>query len=155
MTTSFKYNSTITTKTVDDLIALVTTTFTTYSTNTLEQFNSQFRFSDLIGQIDDTDTAITSNVTTIQMSKKITPTLNTNSSYEVNFGNALYSPHSGHEAVVSSTGFKVSGNDNELFIDDKDGALRTYYFVGTTKTVVNGNFGTCLLYTSPSPRDSR
>ena len=89
LTTNFKYNSTITTKTVDDLIALVTTTLTTYSTNTLEQFNSQFRFSDLIGQIDDTDTSITSNVTTIQMSKKITPTLNTNSSYEVNFGNSI------------------------------------------------------------------
>ena len=44
--------------------------------------------------------------------------------------------------IVSSTGFKISGNDNELFIDDKDGALRTYYFVGTTKTVVNANFGT-------------
>ena len=38
--------------------------------------------------------------------------------------------------------FKISGNDNELFIDDKDGALRTYYFVGTTKTIVNANFGT-------------
>ena len=76
LTTNFKYNSTITTKTVNDLIALVTTTLTTYSANTLEQFNSQFRFSDLIGQIDDTDTSITSNVTTIQMSKKITPTRN-------------------------------------------------------------------------------
>ena len=86
--------------------------------------------------------SITSNVTTVQMSKKITPTLNTNSSYEVNFGNSIYNPHSGHEAVVSSTGFKLSGDNNELFIDDKDGALRTYYFVGTTKTVVNANFGT-------------
>ena len=76
------------------------------------------------------------------MSKKITPTLNTNSSYEVNFGNSIYNPHSGHEAVVSSTGFKLSGDDNELFIDDKDGALRTYYFIGTTKTIVNANFGT-------------
>ena len=126
LTTNFKYNSTITTKTVNDLSALITTTLTTYSANTLEQFNSQFRFSDLIGQIDDTDNSITSNVTTIQISKKITPTLNTNSSYEVNFGNSIYYPHSGHEAVVSSTGFKVSGNDNELFIDDKDGALRTH-----------------------------
>ena len=142
LTTNFKYNSTITTKTNNDLIALVTTTLTTYSANTLEEFNSQFRFSDLLGQIDDTDSSINSNVTTIQISKKITPTLNTNSSYEVNFGNSIYNPHSGHEAVVSSTGFKISGNDNELFIDDNDGALRTYYFVGTTKTIVDANFGT-------------
>ena len=38
--------------------------------------------------------------------------------------------------VVSSSGFKVSGDDNEMFLND-DG---------------NGN---CLLYTSPSPRDLR
>ena len=49
------------------------------------------------------------------MSKKIT-SLNTNSSYEVNFGNSIYNPPSGHEAVVSSTGFKLSGDNNELLL---------------------------------------
>ena len=142
LTTNYKYNSTITTRSSNEISALVTTTLNDYSTDVLNQFNAQFRFSDLIGRIDDTEPSITSNVTTVQMSKKITPTLNTNSSYEVNFGNSIYNPHSGHEAVVSSTGFKLSGDNNELFIDDKDGALRTYYFVGTTKTVVNANFGT-------------
>ena len=47
-----------------------------------------------------------------------------------------------HESVISSTGFKIDGNTNELFLDDSNGIIRTYYLVGTTRTYVDLNFGT-------------
>ena len=143
LTVNFKYNSTITTKSLNDLIALVNTTVSNYNTNNLGSFNSPFRFSELVAQIDDTDSSIVSNITTVQMSKIFTPTLNESSSYTISFNNGLFNPHTGHSSVVSSTGFKVSGNTNELFLqDDGNGILQTYYLSGTTKIVANSAFGT-------------
>ena len=147
LTVNFKYNSTATTKTLSDLSALVTTTLTNYNTNNLLQFNSPFRYSELIGQIDDTDTSIVSNITTVQIAKEFTPTLNTATAYTIKFNNALFNPHSGHNSadggVVSSTGFFLSGNSNELFIgDDGEGNLITFYLSGTTKITDNATFGT-------------
>ena len=77
----------------------------------------------------------------------ITPTLSTSLSYNLNFSNALLNPESGYLAstggILSSTGFKITGNDNEMFFDD-DGAgnIRMYYFVGTTRTYSNSQAGT-------------
>ena len=52
----------------------------------------------------------------------------------------MYNPHSGHDAesggILSSSGFKISGNTNEMFLnDDGKGNVRMYYVVdGTTNT---------------------
>ena len=67
--------------------------------------------------------------------------------YTIKFNNALFNPHSGHNSadggVVSSTGFFLSGNSNELFIgDDGEGNLITFYLSGTTKITDNATFGT-------------
>ena len=143
LTTTFKYNSTATTKTNNDLAALVSTTIADYNTNNLGLFSAPFRYSELIGQIDDSDTSINSNITTVQMSKTFTPTLNSSSSYTIAFNNAFFNPHSGHSSVISSTGFKLSGNENELFLqDDGKGTLQSYYLSGTTRIIANSSFGT-------------
>ena len=97
----------------------------------------------MIGQIDDSDTSINSNITTVQMSKTFTPTLNSSSSFTIAFNNAFFNPHSGHSSVISSTGFKLSGNANELFLqDDGKGTLQSYYLSGTTRIIANSSFGT-------------
>ena len=142
LTINFDYNSTITNSSAEDLEALVNTTINDYNNNNLKQFNSNFRYSELLTLIDNTDQSIISNITTVQMAKNFTPTLGETTKYEINFANAIYYPHGGHESVISSTGFKIDGNTNELFLDDADGALRTYYLVGTTRTYVDLNFGT-------------
>ena len=77
------------------------------------------------------------------MRKDFTPTLSSSTKYDVYFRNAIYNPHSGHESVLSSTGFKVSGNDNEMFLDDDGmGNVRVYYLVSGIKTVHNATQGT-------------
>ena len=148
LTSNVKYDSKVTTKSADTLKSNIITTITNYNSTTLQQFDTIFRYSKLTGLIDDTDTSILSNITTIKMRKEFTPTLNSSNAYNIYFRNALYNPHSGHNAagggILSSTGFKVQGdNTNEYFLDDDgNGNVRTYYLVSGVKTYINSTQGT-------------
>ena len=87
------------------------------------------------------------NTVTVNMGKLFTPTLDTSTSYNLYYNNNFYNPYSGYNAsaggIVASTGFKVDGNDNEMFFDD-DGAgkLRIYYLVSGTRTYYSTDAGT-------------
>ena len=138
-----KYNKQSTAKTAETLKSEIIETLTNYSANTLSQFDGVFRFSKVTGLIDDVDSAILSNITTVKMRKEFTPTLATSTKYSVFFRNAIYNPHSGHMAVLSSTGFKVAGNNNEMFLDDDgQGNVRLFYLVSGIKTIQNATQGT-------------
>ena len=67
-----KYNENATTKTSDTIKSNVITTLTNYNTNTLNQFDGVFRYSKIIGLIDNTDTSIVSNITTLKIRKNFT-----------------------------------------------------------------------------------
>ena len=145
---NFSYNSKNTVKAQETLVSNVTKTITDFNTNNLSKFDAAFRYSPFSSLIDNTDSAITSNITTLKLSKDFTPTLNTSTKYTIPFSNALYNPHSGHDSdaggILSSSGFKISGNTNEMFLnDDGMGNVRMYYIVdGTTNTYQNNNAGT-------------
>jgi len=138
-----KYDKKGTAKTADTLKSEITNAITDYNENTLTAFDGVFRFSKLTGIVDSVDTSILSNITTVKMRKPFTPTLNSSTKYDTYFRNAIYNPHSGHEAVLSSTGFKISGNDNEMFLDDDGiGNVRVFYLVSGIKTIQNATQGT-------------
>ena len=147
--TTFKYDSSLTTKDVSTLETDVIEAITGYNTDTLENFTGVFRYSAVGQTIDGADTSILSNITKVKMYKYITPTLSSGLKYTLSFNNALYNPHSGHNAtgggIVSSTGFKINDDSstNEHFLDD-DGAgnIRVYYLSGTTRIYTNSTFGT-------------
>jgi len=107
-----------------------------------------FRYSEVLKTIDDAESSILSNITKVKMYKYITPTLNSALKYTLSFNNAFYNPHSEHNksagGIISSTGFKISGDDtNEHFLDD-DGAgnIRVYYLSGTTRIYTSSTYGT-------------
>jgi len=146
--TTFKFDSNLTTKDVSTLKTNVLNAIASYNTNTLENFTGVFRYSAVGKTIDESDTSILSNITKVKMYKFITPTLNNGSKYTLSFNNAFFNPHSGHNStaggIVSSTGFKISGDDtNEHFLDD-DGAgnIRVYYLSGTTRIYTDSTYGT-------------
>ena len=149
LNTSFKYNSGATTKDVSTLQTNVLTTISNYNNDTLKNFTGVFRHSKLLENINNADTSILSNITTLKMYKFITPTLSEALKYTISFNNAFYNPHSGHNStgggVVSSTGFKINNDSstNEHFLDD-DGAgnVRVYYLSGTTRIYTSTTFGT-------------
>ncbi len=138
-----KYNKQSTAKSAETLKSEIIETLTNYSTNTLSSFDGVFRFSKITGLVDDVDSSILSNITTVKMRKEFTPTLASSTKYDIYFRNAIYNPHSGHSSVLSSTGFKVAGNNNEMFLDDDgQGNVRVYYLVSGIKTIHNATQGT-------------
>ena len=143
LTVNAKFDKRATTKTADTLKSEIIDAITNYNTNTLQKFDGVFRYSKVTGLIDDVDTSILSNITTVNMRKSFTPTLNSSTRYDVYFRNAIYNPHTGHEPIVSSTGFFVAGNSNEMFLDDDgQGNVRRYYLVSGIRTYANNTQGT-------------
>jgi hypothetical protein len=149
LTTDFKYDSDKTTKDVSTLRTNIRNQISIYNQNNLQNFTGIFRYSKLLETINDADSSILSNITTVKMFKTITPTLNSALKYTISFNNAFYNPHSGHNAsgggVIDSTGFKISNDSstNEHFLDDDGvGNLRVYYLSGTTRVYTSSTFGT-------------
>jgi hypothetical protein len=143
LTINAKYDKKATSKTADTLKSEIIDAITDYNTNTLQKFDGVFRYSKLTGIVDDVDTSILSNITTLKIRKSFSPTINTSSKYDVYFRNAIYNPHTGHEPVLSSTGFYVAGNSNEMFLDDDgNGNVRRYYLVSGIRTYANPTQGT-------------
>ena len=145
LTTTVKYNSTLTTKTASDIKALAETTISTFNTNNLEKFDSVFRHSNLLLDLDASDVSILSSTVAVKLKRNVSVTLNASTKYTINFNNAAYHPTNNHsQTVVESGGFFLAGNTNVQYIDD-DGAgnIRTFYLLGgTTKTVTNAQAGT-------------
>ena len=147
LTSTVKYDKTATSKTADTLKSETIEDLTAYNSNTLQSFDSMLRHSKLIEIIDDVDTSILSNITTLKIRKSFTPTIGSSTNYTVSFSNALYNPHSGHNAsdggILVSTGFKIGSSTNEYFFDD-DGAgnIRRYYLVGDVRTYADNSAGT-------------
>jgi len=147
--TTFKYDSSSTTKDVSTIETNVLNAISSYNTDTLEDFTGMFRYSAVGKTIDEADSSILSNITKVKMYKNITPTLNSGLKYILSFNNAFFNPHSGHNSaaggIVSSTGFKINDDSsvNEHFLDDDGiGNIRVYYLNGTVRVYTDSTFGT-------------
>ena len=105
----------------------------------LNNFDSIFRHSNLVKDIDETDTSILSNITNIRLKKASIMTLNKSIGYTNDFGNAFYHPNAKYNAtlggILTSTGFTVTGDsvNTQYFDDDGEGNLRRYYLSGSTR----------------------
>ena len=149
VSTTFKYNPSLTTLTAGELTTLVKNTINQFDTDELNGFDAIFRHSNLLKTIDAADSAILSNTTNIRLRKKLKGTVSTNPvGYKVSFGNPLYNPHSGHNAgaggIISTTGFKIGGDsvNTYYFDDDGKGNVRRYYLSGSTRIYKDNAAGT-------------
>ena len=148
ITSNVKYDSRLTTKSAATLKSDVLNTITNYNTNTLQKFDGIFRYSKLLGLIDNTDTSIISNITTVKIKKTFTPIFNSSTKYNIYFRNALYNPVSGYNAsqggILESSGFKISGDTTNIYFLDDDGAgnVRRYRLVGSVRTYAINTQGT-------------
>jgi hypothetical protein len=140
LTSYVKYDSRLTTKTSDTLKSNIIDNISTYNDNTLQKFDGIFRYSKLLRLIDDTDTSIVSNITTVKIRKNFKPTLNQSTRYDIYFRNKLYNPVDGYNAVaggiLQSTGFKISGDTTNIYFldDDGEGNVRRYRFSGGVRS---------------------
>jgi uncharacterized glyoxalase superfamily protein PhnB len=150
LTSTIKYDDRSTTKSADDIKTDVISSLESFNDNTLQMFDSMFRYSKLTETIDDTDNSILSNITKVKIRKSFTPSLDTSINYNVSFSNAFYNPHTGHASdlggVLLSSGFKVSNSNEVMYLDDDgNGNIRRFYNSTSTtglKVYVDNNAGT-------------
>ena len=149
ISTNFKYDPTKTSLTKSALETLVRAAVIAYDNDELSGFDTMFRHSPLQSKIDGAETSILSNITTIKLRKNHSCTVDgTASTMTLDFGNALYNPHAGHNAagggILTTTGFFISGDVSTqyFFDDDGDGNVRRYYISGATRVYSDTTAGT-------------
>ena len=120
------YDSLITDQTAAEIRDKVIGSVQNYlNTSDTEKFNGKFRYSKIVGVIDDADRSINSNLTTVTMRKDFYPQLNSTFYYEICFQNAF--DLDCDEPVLSSTGFRVTEYPNfDVYIEDRDGKIVLY-----------------------------
>ena len=130
LTTTVNFDSRKTTRTSQTLRSSIINSINTYVSEDLYQFEQTFRLSKLQTKIDETDSSILGNDSTIRLKKIFTPLLDTKLSYILKYNNAIYHPHSGHAPALSSTIFAITDEKNILRQDckikDKDSILIVY-----------------------------
>ena len=144
--TSVYYNNNATSD-ATELISSVTRTLTTYSNSAdINSFGGRFKYSKIVGLIDDSARGVTSNITRVKMRRDIVPELNTFATYELCYGNAFYDQPNGYG--VRSSGFTVSGVDGILYLGDIPtagttvGKLVFFKLVNNLPLIVKNDAGT-------------
>ena len=114
--TAVYYNTNVYDET-DTLKAQVTQSLTNYGTSTnLNRFGGRFKYSDSVSVIDETNKAITSNITKIIMRRDLKPVFNSFAQYELCYGNQFHVNKDGKN--IKSTGFTISGRSDTLYFTD-------------------------------------
>lgn len=157
--TTVYYNPLLTTLQADDIGTLVNQTIIDYNQTNLNTFGSVFKYSKLIGAIDNSEPAITGNITVVTVRREIQPVFDILAGYIIALGNPIYQPQFGQIGNISSTGiYTTDTTDTEqvLYIDDQPitatttGNMRLYYTDGSgnrisVKTIGTVNYATGLI----------
>ena len=124
----------------------VLNTLTTYARSSdTNNFGGRVKYSKINALIDDTDQAITSNITKVRMRRDVSPAFNTFATYEICFGNKVYIKKDGYS--IKSSGFKISGVNDVLYMGDiatNNSTGRIFFFklVNNIPSIVKVNAGT-------------
>jgi len=116
----------------------------------MNKYGARFKYSKFLNIIDQSDEAITSNITTVTMRRDLRAVLNTYAEYSIGFGNAFHI-RSMDGYNIKSSGFKISGLQDNVYIADIpntnriDGSLFLFTLPSassTDPTIVRRNVGT-------------
>jgi hypothetical protein len=142
LTVTVYYNEQATSKTASEIAAGVTNTINAYNANDLSRFDGVFRYSKLSKLIDNSDQAITNNITTVLLRRELNVRYNTSAQYILNMINPIWSSGQPEESF-RSTGFYVAGSDELHYLDD-DGVAHVRLFrfgPNGIKIIVNPTIG--------------
>ena len=117
----------------DQIRSIVSTNIDQYASSTeINKFGARFKYSKFLNIVDNSNPAITSNITTIQMRRDL-GFLNAFAEYEICFGNRFHVVNHGHGTYngkigynIKSSGFQVSGVAGTVYLADAaDQSLET------------------------------
>ena len=116
----------------------------------MNKYGARFKYSKFLNIIDQSDEAVTSNITTVAIRRDLRVVLNSFAEYSIGFGNKFHiKSMDGYN--IKSSAFKVSGMSDDVYISDIPNTNRTngslFLFTvpnasSTTPTVVRRNVGT-------------
>ena len=102
---------------VESLKTKVINSLTEYSKSVdLNSFGGRFKYSKVLQIIDNTDIAITSNITKIKIRRDLKAIVNQFAQYELCFGNKFHINSGGFN--IKSTGFKISSDSDTVYLTD-------------------------------------
>ena len=144
--TSVYYNSNSVSDTTE-LLTSVTKALTTYSKSSdINDFGGRFKYSKVVGLVDDSARGVTSNITKVKMRRDLIPEFNTFATYELCYGNAFYDQPNGYG--IRSSGFSVTGIDGTVYLGDVPtagtnfGKIVFFKLVNNVPLIVKNDAGT-------------
>jgi hypothetical protein len=136
------YNELETTRSISELQTIIKNEIETYNQNDLQKFDGILRYSKLSKLIDNAESSILNNITTLTLHRKIYPKYNISAQYTISLITPIY--YSGvPEDMILSTGFYISGDTTKVYylVDDGIGNMILFYYNQTVRTVVNSKIG--------------
>ena len=110
------YNSSQVTN-IENLKSTVFNVIDAYSKSVdVNKFGGRFKYSKVLQLIDNSDVAITSNITKVIMRRNLNAQINRFAQYELCFGNQFHINSSGFN--IKSNGFSIFGENNTCFLTD-------------------------------------
>lgn len=124
----------------------VINTLNIYSRSTdVNSFGGRFKYSKVNSLIDNTNRAITSNITKVKMRRDLQPAFNTFATYEICFGNKFHQKTNNYS--IKSSGFKTNEFAETLYITDfpislSSGRIILFKLIDNNPVIVKNNAGT-------------
>jgi hypothetical protein len=135
----------------DYVSSIVQSNVNKYAESTeLNRYGARFKYSKFLKIIDDSDSSVTSNITTIQMRRDLRVVLNAFTEYQIGFGNEFYiKSMNGYN--IKSSAFRTADINNDVYLSDVPDTDRItgsiFLFTvpsvnSPTPTIVKRNVGT-------------
>jgi hypothetical protein len=114
-TAYYNSNSTFEANTIKDVILTNIRNYT--NSKELNKYGARFKYSKYLKIIDDSNSAVTSNITKVIMRRDLGVVLNTFADYEICYGNQFHiKTQSGYN--IKSSGFNIAGVNETLYLTD-------------------------------------
>jgi hypothetical protein len=144
-TAYYNSNSTFDANTIKDVILSNIRNYT--NSKELNKYGARFKYSKYLKIIDDSNSAVTSNITKVIMRRDLGVVLNTFADYEICYGNQFHiKTQSGYN--IKSSGFNIAGVNETLYLTDipnSNGLTGTIFFFklqsSTQPVIVKRNVG--------------
>jgi hypothetical protein len=133
---------------VSDLKTRVTNSLNKYSQSVdLNKFGGRFKYSKLLQVIDNTDVAITSNITRVRIRRDLKALINRSAQYEICFGNQFHANSSGYN--IKSTGFNIKDEPDIVYLTDTPNADGSTGVISIVKPIETSTTGVSTTSLSP------
>ena len=114
-TAYYNSNSTFDANSIKDVILTNIRNYT--NSKELNKYGARFKYSKYLKIIDDSNSAVTSNITKVIMRRDLGAVLNTFADYEICYGNEFHiKTQNGYN--IKSSGFNISGINDTLYLTD-------------------------------------